>query len=152
MSTTTTVATNNNFAGSVTERRAGSNRADTQRHRVWTVGLGAGVAAAAATSLSVVVTRAFGGDVVVDGAQIPVSGFAMLTLIGAVFGVAIAKLAQRARRPRARFVGVTVALTGMSIIPDLVVDATRGSRLVLAACHMIAAVIIVPAIAHRLEP
>jgi peptidoglycan/LPS O-acetylase OafA/YrhL len=118
---------------------------------VWTAGVAAGAVAAVATSLVAVVAAAAGAAIAIAGESIPPSGFATLTLVGAVLGVAIAKLVQRTRRPRSMFVEVTVALTALSIIPDLIVDTTWASRLLLAATHVIAAAIVVPVIAHRLE-
>ena len=118
--------------------------------RVWTVGLASGIVAAVATSSVAALTAAIGDEIAIAGEPIPVGGFAVLTLIGAVLGVGLAALARRARRPRATFVSVTAALTALSIVPDVVADTSRVSRLVLAATHVVAAAIIVPAIARRL--
>jgi hypothetical protein len=65
--------------------------------------------------------------------------------------VAIAAvLARRARRPRTTFVRVTVMLTLLSLVPDVIADADSSTRLILGLTHVLAAAIIVPAIAHRL--
>ncbi len=83
-----------------------------------------------------------------SGKEIPVSAFVMFTIAGGVLGVAIAKiLTIRARSPRTTFLRTTVALTTLSIIPDLAGDATVTTKIVLVATHLIAAAIIVPAIA-----
>lgn len=119
--------------------------------RVWTAGLAAGLVAAVATSTIAAIAHASGVGLAVGGEQIPASGFAMLTVVGAVLGIAIAAITRRASRPRATFVLVTAALTGLSIVPDLVADATWATRLILAATHVVAAAIIVPALARRLE-
>ena len=50
---------------------------------------------------------------------------------------------------RNTFLRVTVALTALSIVPDVIADATVGTKLVLALTHVVAAGIIVPAIASR---
>jgi hypothetical protein len=44
---------------------------------------------------------------------------------------------------------VTVALTALSIVPDVIADATVGTKFVLALTHVVAAAIIVPALACR---
>jgi hypothetical protein len=43
-----------------------------------------------------------------------------------------------------------VILTALSIVPDVLVDASVAAKFVLAATHVIAAAIIVPALAARL--
>jgi hypothetical protein len=47
-------------------------------------------------------------------------------------------------------VRVTVALTALSIVPDVIVDADVATRLVLGLTHLIAAAVVVPMIARRL--
>jgi hypothetical protein len=131
--------------------RAGRAPATAERRRVWIAGVLAGLVAAAATSTTAAIARASGAGLAVDDERIPVGGFAMLTVIGAVFGIAIAAVSRRSGHPRRAFVRVTVALTGLSIVPDLVADATWTTRLILAATHVVAAAIVVPALAHRLE-
>lgn len=121
------------------------------RVRVWTVGLAAGVVAAAATSLAAVIATALGADLAIGGEQIPTSGFAMLTFVGAIVGSAIAKVAQRTDRPHRTFVRTTVVLTALSLIPDVVADATWSTRVLLGVTHLIAAAIIVPALASRVS-
>lgn len=132
-------------------RIGGVGRTTNRPARVWTVGLAAGVVAAVATSLTAAVATAVGADIEVDGEVIPAGGFAVLTLVGAVLGIAIAKLARRMRRPRTVFVATTVTLTALSVIPDVVADATWTTRLVLAATHLIAAAIIIPTVARRVD-
>ncbi len=72
-------------------------------------------------------------------------------MIGALIGVALARvLSRRATWPRSTFVRTTVALTALSIVPDLVIDASGGTKLVLILTHVIAAAIIIPTLATRL--
>lgn len=120
------------------------------RPRLWTVGLAAGVAAAAATTATATAAHAAGVPLTIQGEAIPALGYAQLTLVGAVLGILLARLARRFAHPRPMFVRITVALTALSVVPDVLVDATVASRLVLAATHLVAAVIIVPALARRL--
>lgn len=123
----------------------------TTRRPVWRVGVVAGLVAAVVTTIVVAVARATNVPVAVDGDEIPILGFAELTLVGAAIGILLAKLLGRwARRPRRTFTVVTIALTALSLVPDLAVDATVGSKLVLALTHVVAAAIIIPAIASRL--
>jgi hypothetical protein len=127
--------------------------ADTARpsKAVWRTGLAAGAVASAATALVAGLAGAAGVSLEVGGGPIPPLGFANLTMIGALVGVAIAAvLARRARRPRTTFVRVTVMLTLLSLVPDVIADADSSTRLILGLTHVLAAAIIVPAIAHRL--
>jgi hypothetical protein len=118
--------------------------------RLRPAGLLSGIVAAVATTLTVVVAHAAGEPVMMSGKQIPASGFAIFTIIGALFGIAIATiLSRRARRPRTMFLRTTIVLTAVSIVPDVVSDATAKAKLVLIATHLIAAAIIVPVIAAR---
>ena len=114
-------------------------------------GLIAGAIAAVTTTAIVLIAHAAGEDVAVGGEQIPVVAFAQFVLVGTLIGIALARvLSRRARRPRSTFVRTTVALTALSIVPDLVVDASSGSRLVLTLIHVVAAAMIVPTLAARL--
>lgn len=122
-----------------------------RRARVWTVGIAAGIAAAVATTAAATVATAAGLDIEIGGEVIPTSGFAVLTLVGALLGIAIAKVTQHTRRPRSVFVTATVVLTALSIVPDVVADATWSTRLLLAATHLIAAAIMIPSLARRLD-
>jgi len=125
--------------------------APTARPRLWLPGLVAGAVAAAATSAVVLVARAVDVDVDVAGEQIPLAGFAQFVLVGAIVGILLAKVfARRARRPRSTFVRTTVVLTAASLVPDVLIDASSGSKLVLALTHVIAAAVIIPSLAARL--
>jgi peptidoglycan/LPS O-acetylase OafA/YrhL len=121
--------------------------------RLWRAGLGAGVVAAAATTATALAADAAGVDVAVDGEQIPAAGFAQLTMVGALIGLLLARvLSRRARHPQRTFVRTTVVLTALSILPDVVADAPTATRVLLAATHVVAAAIVIPALASRLEP
>jgi hypothetical protein len=138
-----------NTAISTTTSAPGDFRVSTRRP-VWRVGVLSGLVAAAATCLVVAIARAGDVAVAVQGERIPLLGFAQFTMVGALLGIGLAKLsARRAAHPRQMFVRVTVALTALSIVPDVVVDATVGTKSVLALTHVVAAAIIVPAIASR---
>jgi hypothetical protein len=122
------------------------------RPRVWRVGLVAGLGAAAATTATAVVADAAGVSLAISGEQIPPAGFAQLTFMCALLGVALAAVfARRSSRPRTTFVRTTVALTVLSLLPDVVVDADSATRLVLGLTHIVAAAIVIPAISRSLR-
>jgi hypothetical protein len=125
--------------------------ATTVRPSLWKPGLLTGLVAAVATTTVVMVARAADVPVAVQGEQIPLAGFAQLTLVATVIGIVIARvLSTRARRPRHTFVVATVALTAASLVPDVLADATTASRLVLGLTHVTAAAIVIPTLAKRL--
>ena len=74
-----------------------------------------------------------------------------MTAIFSLIGLALAVvLARRAGSPRTTFVRTTVALTALSLVPDLTAPAAWDTRALLMATHLVAAAIVVPAIASRL--
>jgi hypothetical protein len=119
---------------------------------IWKPGIVAGLAASVVTTLVVVASRGSGIPVAVSGEKIPLAGFGQFTLIGALVGIGLAKLiSQRARLPRRTFLQVTTALTVLSTVPDVVIDATTATKVVLAFTHVVAAAVIIPVIARRLN-
>lgn len=124
---------------------------DHSPQRVWRVGLVAGVVASAATTVVAVLAAGAGVSLEIGGEKIPYVGFAYLTMIGTLIGgVMAAVLARRARRPRSTFVRAAVALTVLSLLPDVIANADVATRLTLGVTHVVAAAIVVPVIAHRL--
>lgn len=121
------------------------------RGSIWKPGIGAGLAAAAATTLIVIAARTVDVPVAVSGETIPIAGFAQFTIVGALLGIGLASLlARRADHPRRTFLRSTVALTVLSIVPDALVDATAATKFVLALTHVVAAAIIIPVVARHL--
>jgi hypothetical protein len=117
-----------------------------------TSGLTAAAGAAAATAAIAAAGEFAGFSLVVDGAPIPVSGFAVLTAIFSVVGLALALvLARAARRPRTAFVRTTIVLTALSLVPDALADASAATKVLLMLTHVVAAAIVIPAIARRLS-
>jgi hypothetical protein len=125
---------------------------DSRTAGLWRTGLVAAVAAAAATTAIAGAALAAGVPVAIEGEQIPPAGFAQLTLVFSVVGILLAKAFGRwASRPRRTFVVTTVALTALSVVPDLAMPgATAATRLVLIVTHLVAAAIVIPAVARRL--
>ena len=120
---------------------------------LWRAGVRSGVAAAVATT--VVAAGAHAAGVSLEdsaGKAFPLFGFAQLTLFFTAIGVLIAAgIRRRASRPHTTFVRTTVALTALSLVPDAMINADTGTKLALAATHVVAAAIVIPALAARLN-
>ena len=134
-----------------TTATAPSTRTAARTGRYVRAGLVATVAAAAATSAVAGVGHAAGISLDVQGTPIPVAGFAQLTAIAALLGLALAAvLVRTARSARRTFVRATVTLTALSLVPDVIVSAGIGTKALLMTTHLVAAAIVIPAIARRL--
>jgi hypothetical protein len=98
-----------------------------------------------------VIGRAFGAPLAIDGEAISLVAFPMFTVIAGVAGIALAvALTRWTRRPRRTFTVTTVVLTVLSLVPDLLVQVSFGSRIVLMLTHVAAAAIVIPALCRRL--
>jgi peptidoglycan/LPS O-acetylase OafA/YrhL len=76
----------------------------------------------------------------------------VLTAVFSLIGVVLAAVLSRtARRPRSTFVRTTVVLTVLSLVPDVIVDAAPATKALLMLTHLVAAAIVVPAVARRLD-
>lgn len=118
---------------------------------LWKPGLGASVVAAVATTAVAVGASAIGVSLEAGGQEFPVLAFTQLTLVFSVVGLVIASvLRRRVARPRARWVQVTLVLTAMSLVPDLLLDTDAATRLTLMLTHVVAAAIVIPVVARRL--
>jgi Family of unknown function (DUF6069) len=121
------------------------------RPSLWRTGLKAGLVAAVATTAIALVASAAGVSFEVEGEAIPLAGYAQMTLIGAVLGVLLAKALRRwAKHPQSTFVRTTVALTALSVVPDLTMGFDAASAATLIVTHVTAAAIIIPRLAARL--
>lgn len=115
-------------------------------------GLVATALASTATATVAAAGHAAGISLDMAGEPVPVSGFAMLTAVFSLVGVALAAvLARRARHPRVAFVRTTVVLTALSLVPDALADAAGSTIALLMTTHLVAAAIVVPALARRLS-
>lgn len=119
---------------------------------LWRTGLTAGVVAATATTAIAAVAGALGVSFEsAPGEAIPLSGFAQLTLFFTAVGVVMARLIRnRSTHARSTFTTTAVALTLLSIVPDLVVSFDAASRVTLIVTHAVAAAIVIPALRRRL--
>lgn len=118
--------------------------------------LGTGVAAAAVASAATAavagVGNAAGISLDLGGASIPLQGFAVLTAFFSLAGLALAAVLSRtARHPRSTFVRTTVVLTVLSLVPDVIVDASTATKALLMLTHLVAAAIVIPTVARRLN-
>ena len=122
------------------------------RPTLWRTGAVAGLAAASATVVVAAVAHAAGVSLeTAPGEAIPVLGFGQLTLMCTAVGVLIARtLGRRARCPRSTFVRTTIMLTALSIVPDVILSAATSTKVTLVLTHLVAAVIVIPALARRL--
>ncbi|SDK64245.1 hypothetical protein SAMN05428985_10558 [Nocardioides sp. YR527] len=121
------------------------------RKPVWLHGLGATVVASAVVTVLAAAASAAGVSFETASGTIPLAGYAQLTALFSLIGVAMAAVMARvARRPRRTFVVTTVVLTIASLIPDVTFGFDVASAAVLMALHVVAAVIVIPVLARRL--
>lgn len=125
-----------------------SRTAATATRSLWKTGLRAGAIAAAATVAVAGTASAAGVSLeTTPGEAIPVLGFGQLTLLFTVVGILIARsIARRARCPRSTLARVTVALTALSLVPDVLLSAGAGTKALLMLTHLVAATIVIPAL------
>jgi hypothetical protein len=126
---------------------------------VWRVGVLATLVAALSTELVGALARAadvpmrIGGMTSAGSQHVVFPAFAFCTLLSGAFGTVLANtLARRSPRPASAFATVTVSLAVVSLLlPTLISGATMATRLVLVVAHLVAAVIIIPALTRRLR-
>ena len=120
---------------------------------LWRTGLKAGVVAGAATVAVAVAANQSGVSLeTAPGEAIPAFAFGQLTVFFTLVGVVIARtLGRRASQPRSTFVRTTVALTALSLVPDVMLQADVATKLTLIATHLVAAAIVIPALSSRLS-
>ena len=123
----------------------------TVRRPLMRAGVIAGLAAATATTLAAFGGHAAGISLDIADEAIPFYAFAQLTFVAALLGVGIAALCRRAAAPRTRFLQATLALTALSFVPDLLADAAVSTKLLLMGTHVLAAAVVIPALARRLQ-
>ena len=136
-----------------TRTTTGAPAPTAERRPVWKHGVAAAGVAAVATTVLAAVASAAGVSFADSGGgkAIPIAGFAELTLVFSLVGIAIAAvLARTGRRPRATFMRTAIALTALSFVPDLTVGFDAGSAATLITLHIVAAAIVVPTLAGRL--
>ena len=120
---------------------------------VWTAVAAATLAAAAATEAVVALANASGADVAIQGQDLKPGGCAIAVLMCMVAGAGVLAAIRRwSSSPARTWVRATVALTALSVVPDLTVsDTSTSSRLALMTAHAVAAAIVIPAVARKLS-
>ena len=140
MSTATTTLTAPTATAPVTD----------QSHPVRRATLVAGAVGAVAATAVAAVASAADVPLTIDGETIPLFGFAQMTLVGAVLGGLIAAALNRwSATPRRWFLAIAVALTALSCVPSVAMPQDTATKIVLVATHVVAALVIVPALARR---
>ena len=124
----------------------------TGRRSVWLHGIVAALVAAAVTTGAAAVASALGVSFEVKGEAIPLLGFTELTIIFSVIGVGLAAvIARKAAHPRQTWIRIAVGLVLVSFVPDATFGFDLPSALTLMGLHALAAVIVIPAVASRLD-
>jgi hypothetical protein len=119
-------------------------------HPVRRAALISGAVAAVITTGVAAVAHAAGVPLEIDGETIPLAGFAEMTLLGAALGGMIAAALNRyGAHPRRWFVRAAVVLTVLSCVPSVAFPPDVATRAILVTTHVIAALVIVPALAHQ---
>lgn len=121
---------------------------------VWPRGLAATAIAAVATTLMAVAAKAAGVDFGSSLGEVPIAAFPMLTVYCSLIGIIIAEVTIRvAKLPRSTFQITAIVLTGLSLIPDVLplFEFDLAFVGVLCLTHVVAAAIVVPMIAARME-
>jgi Family of unknown function (DUF6069) len=126
--------------------------------KIWTTGIKSAVVAAASTECYAFAARALGvsmkaGSLGATTAEpIPVGSFTMGTLICVLWGTVIAAaLARWSKQPARTFTTAAVVLTLVSLIgPIAAGSTTAATKAMLVGAHLLAALIVIPAIARRL--
>ncbi|RHA44469.1 hypothetical protein D1825_01085 [Cellulomonas rhizosphaerae] len=117
-------------------------------------GLLATLAAMAATTLAAALAATIGVDfeIPAGGETIPLPGFAVVTGLFSLVGVAIAvALLRWSARPAEWFVRTTLVLTALSLIPPVISGAAGGTIAALIALHLIAASVMIPTLTRSLR-
>jgi hypothetical protein len=121
--------------------------------RVVVTGLAATLVAMVATTLGAALASVLGVSFQLPGAPepIPIAGFGVMTGIWSVVGIVLALVVRRlAADPARRWVQVAVALTALSLVPPVMTGAGVATVVTLVVLHLVAAVVVIPALARGL--
>jgi Family of unknown function (DUF6069) len=91
--------------------------------------------------------KGFGADV---REGIPMFAYFVSTVFASVLGIGLALLMKRFGQSQRNFTIVAGVLAGLTLLSPLFADATTGTKVVLEITHIVAAVIIIPALARLL--
>jgi hypothetical protein len=87
--------------------------------------------------------KGFGADVRED---IPVFAYFVSTVFASVLGIGLALLLKRFGQPQRTFFIVAGVLAALSLLSPLFADASTATKVVLEVTHVVAAIIVIPAI------
>ncbi|MFG2632136.1 DUF6069 family protein [Streptomyces sp. NPDC048473] len=120
---------------------------------LWWPGLAFAAGGAVVATVIAAAADAIGVSLEVGGEGIPLLGFTQLAFVFSMVGVVLAAAFRKwSRRPAAMFVRTTVALTGLSLLPDLLVPNTDlATRVTLILTHLAVAAIVIPGLRTRLR-
>jgi hypothetical protein len=119
-------------------------------HPVRRTTLAYGAVAAVATTGLAAAAHGAGVSLEIDGQMIPFAGFAQMVLLGAFLGGLLAAALNRYSSDAYRwFVRTAVALTALSCVPSVALPHDAATKIVLVTTHVVAALIIVPALARQ---
>jgi hypothetical protein len=120
--------------------------------KIWRTGVVAGVSASVATTAFAAAAEGAGVSFKIAGEAIPLPGFAQLTFVFSMIGTVLAVvLSHRAAHARRTFIRTTLALTTLSFVPDALADAQTSTKIALVLSHIVAAAIVIPLLASRLD-
>jgi hypothetical protein len=128
------------------------------RRRVWPVSYLAGLAASVAVETWGLAARAIGVPMRAAGfgshhaTPVTVGMFAMGTMVVTFwFTFAVILMARFAKNPRRAYLRTALPLLALSLaVPITAADTAVSTKLTLAAAHLIAGAVIIPAVARRL--
>ena len=112
------------------------------------------LAAMVATTVAGALAQVIGVDFEVPdgGESIPLPGFAVVTGLFSIVGVAIAiALLRWSARPAERFVWTSVSLVAISLVPPLLAGPNPATTTALLGLHLVAATVMIPTLARSLR-
>jgi bacteriorhodopsin len=83
--------------------------------------------------------------------SIPVFAYFVSTVIGGILGTVLLLIMKRLGTKQKVFLAVTIVLTILSLVSPLASDMSNGTKVVLELMHVIAAIMIIPALARSLK-
>jgi len=104
------------------------------------------VMAVAGTTVVATAASTWGVSLEIDGTAIPVGAFGFWTLVASVGGLLLAFVI----RDALRFTVVAAVLTLVSLVPAVLLPDDGATKAVLVGTHLLAALVVVPAVARRL--
>jgi hypothetical protein len=110
----------------------------------WKRGLATGAVASVVVTAVAGAFQAAGQTLSVDGGPIPLLSYVQMILLSTVVGIVVAR-----HTSRTTFYRVAVALTVLSIVPDLAWGEGFVSTTGLILTHVVAAAIVIPRLARR---